>query len=308
MRPWTWLLCLPLVFLTVCAGESSLTRGEDQDPVPGKKPAEGALDLPWKPKEVADTIAALSDPDWNSRGPAIRKVVGAGRWIVPFLLVALKNPERLNRQEVAYCLGRIGDGVAVPSLLEVLGEDPPYDVVVFTVEALGRIGDPAAAGAVRACLDITYEREVYDREVGVTERKAIESREGTVHHAAAEALALLGDTSAVPVLIAGLTDNGWLRRDAAVRLRRLTACAVDFGFHLDMPDTEMKGVQEKWTAWWKENEKTFVPSREPSREAFDVYMPRDGAGKDEGTPGGGTPPGAGGEKAPGDGENEADKD
>ncbi|MHC4599203.1 MAG: HEAT repeat domain-containing protein [Planctomycetota bacterium] len=281
MKRWAWVPLIPVAFLlSVCVSQPGVT-----DEGGGGKPSEGAersaardrgpLDLPWEPKAIADAIQDLSDPEWPTRVAAIRKVVGADRWIVPFLLVALKNPEPLNRQEVAYCLGRIGDPVAVDSLIEVLEEEPEFDVIVHAADALGRIGDPAAVDALKPLLKYFLEKEEYGREVGPFEVKTLESKEGTVRHAAAEALCRLGDNSGVDVLIEGLTKNGWLRRDAAVRLRQLTGGKVDFGFFLDMKKDELDKVQAKWAEWWKANEAGFKPVVKPHRNALDVYMDRE---------------------------------
>jgi len=236
---------------------------------------ERRLDLPWKAKDIADTIQDLSDNDWQVRRDAMRDVVGAGPWIVPFLMVGLKNPNRTGRAEICYCLGRIGDRTAVPSLLELVDQDQPYDVLVFALDALGSIGDPSAAPAVRNLLE-KYElpRDLYVRQVGETELKMIESREATVKDAAAEALCRLGDNSGLEVLIENLKGNGWVRRDAAVRLNRLTGCKVDFGFYLDMPAPELEQVHAKWVAWYEAGKESFRPEKGDPREALDIYMPR----------------------------------
>jgi hypothetical protein len=300
MRRWLWVGILPLAFLlNVCVTERGASQdggaspAEPGEPAGAAEPGDGdeadpddgdpeTFAPPWDGKTIADTIEDLSFHDWAVRREAIRRIVGAGPWIVPFLQVALKNPDPDNRQEVAYCLGRIGDPAAVPSLVEILKGDPPYGVIVYVAEALGRIGDPAAAEAVRPYLEYTLERQVYGREVGPVELKIIVSREATVRHAAAEALALLGDTRGVPAIIAGLTGNGWVRRDAAVRLRRLTGGTVDFGFHLDVKDTEKKRIQKAWLDWWADHRDGFEPCRTFPREALDVYMPREDDGKEPG--------------------------
>ncbi|MHC5079391.1 MAG: HEAT repeat domain-containing protein [Planctomycetota bacterium] len=274
MRKWRWIVLVPISLTLVMCTDNPEVASQEGGGAPAVGP-EGALSLPWKPKEIADTIEDLSDPEWKVRVEAIRNVVGAGRWMVPFLLVALKNPAPLNQQEVAYCLGRIGDPVAVPSLIEVLQMEPRYDVIVFTVDALGELGDRAAVEVLQPLLKYALEKEEYGRTIGPIELKAIESRMGTVRHAAAEALARLGDFSGMPLLIQGLTLNGWLRRDASVRLRQLTGGKVDFGFHLDMPDEEKKKVQEAWMAWWEENKASFKPVLERHRTAWDIYMPRE---------------------------------
>ncbi len=299
MRRWPLLAMIPLaLLLAVCVSQPG-TSGEDaeteeakpakeaEQESPATEPAEektgtGPFTLPWAPRKIADTIQDLSCPDWAIRRDAIRRVVGAGRWMVPFLLVALKNPDPQNRMEAAYCLGRIGDPVSVPSLVEVLEQDPAYDVIVYVTDALGRIGDPQAAGAIEPLLDYSLERAIYGREVGPIETKMIVSREATVRHAAAEALALLGDNQGIPLLIEGLTGNGWIRRDAAVRLRRLTGCKVDFGFHTYMTQEQNRKAREAWSAWWEANREGFAAERAFSRDALDVYMPRKEAGPGEG--------------------------
>ncbi|GEM_PF-1913232 len=318
MRRWPLLVLVLLsMMMAVSLSRPGLSEEGDRTEPPDKaqEPAGQALPLPWAPKKIADTIEDLSCPTWKIRRDAIRRVVGAGKWIVPFLLVGLKNPDPLNRQEIAYCLGRIGDPVAVPSLLQVLEEEPRYDVLVYTVDALGILGVRAEAGKkekngkkeehpggadtltsatvkamdrasitrpIKELLAYELEKEIYGREVGPVERKVIVSREATVRHAASEALALLGDNEGVPLLIEGLGGNGWTRRDAAVRLRRLTGGEVDFGFHLDMDGEQIETVQQAWRAWWKENGEDFEAARHFTRDVLDVYMPRKEAGPGEG--------------------------
>jgi hypothetical protein len=255
-----------------CGGSSEAVR----DGGGGEGGPAAKAELPWPPKEIADTIQDLSAPEWEIRGPAARKVSEAGRWMAPFLLVALKNPDPLNRMEVAYCLGRIGDPAAAPSLVEILKEVPlpSYDQIVFVAEALGALGDPAAREALAPLLKYAVEREVYGREVGPVELKMMDSREATVRQAAAEALARLGDGSGFPLLIEGLAGNGWVRRDAAVRLNRLTGGKVDFGFYLDMPKEGLDQVIASWNGWWAKNRATFKADWRETREAYDVYEPR----------------------------------
>jgi hypothetical protein len=53
----------------------------------------------------------------------------------------------------AVLLGRLGEGRAVPALVEVLRDDVPTDAYVAALRALGRIGDPSAAPAVREFLE-----------------------------------------------------------------------------------------------------------------------------------------------------------
>ena len=97
MKRWAWVPLIPVAFLlSVCVSQPGATdEGKGGEPSKGAKQAEpsggGPLDLPWKAKEIADTIEDLSDPEWPIRVEAIRKVVGADRWIVPFLLVALNK-------------------------------------------------------------------------------------------------------------------------------------------------------------------------------------------------------------------------
>lgn len=288
-RLFRFALVAPILLLAVCVSGGGVAGEGEGDAPPPKEDAQAKpkarAELPWAPKEIADTIEDLSHPEWASRVEAIRKVVGAGRWIVPFLLVALKNPEPVNRMEAAYCLGRIGDPVASPSLIEVLEEDPTYDVIVYVADALGVLGDEDALPVLEPLTRYTLDREMYGRAEGPPgpiELKVIDSREATVRHAAAEAMARLGDNSALPVLIGGLTGNGWIRRDAAVRLRRITEAKVDFGFYLDMENEEMAQVQAQWMDWYGKNKETFRASTKPCFEALDVYMPRDdGDGGDE---------------------------
>ena len=102
MRRWMIVLFLPLVLLlTFCISEKGVVGGDEEGKEEGKGEGEGeeeGLALPWKPKDIADTLEDLADPDWDVRVKAVRKVVTAGPWIVPFLDSATKRPRTKSNQ------------------------------------------------------------------------------------------------------------------------------------------------------------------------------------------------------------------
>ncbi|MHC4779109.1 MAG: hypothetical protein ACYTFG_11085, partial [Planctomycetota bacterium] len=87
---------------------------------------------------------------------------------------------------------------------------------------------------------------------------------------AAGSLARLKDYSGVPVLIENLLSNGWVRKDALIRLRRMTGCKVDHGYNLgDGKPLRAKAV-DRWKAWWEKERDTFVPEWTDSVKVFDL--------------------------------------
>jgi HEAT repeat protein len=110
-------------------------------------------------------------------------------------------------------LGRQRAKAAAPAIMALL-ENPkkcPPDLASIAIVALGRIGDPAAADAIRPYLKVAEAVKIRD------ENTQFEVHWG-VRTNAARALAALGDRSGVPVLIELLHADQSLLRDYAQRL------------------------------------------------------------------------------------------
>ncbi|MBL7041684.1 MAG: FAD-dependent oxidoreductase [Pirellulaceae bacterium] len=136
----------------------------------------------------------------------------------------------------AILLGRLREKAAAPLLMDVL-QDPdacPPDLVSFAIVALERIGDPIAGAAIKPYLKIGESAPMDN------ENQAFELKWG-VRTNAARALARLGDTSGVPVLIELLGANQSLARDYAQRLLK-EITGQNFGKD-----------RQRWQAWWDEH-------------------------------------------------------
>lgn len=133
----------------------------------------------------------------------------------------------------AILLGRLREKAAVPLITDVL-KDPdscPPDLASFAIVALERIGDPAAVEAIKPYLKIG------DSTPMDNENQAFELKWG-VRTNAARALARLGDTSGVPMLIELLGANQSLTRDYAQRLLE------------DITGQHFGKDRQRWQAWW----------------------------------------------------------
>jgi ribulose 1,5-bisphosphate synthetase/thiazole synthase len=158
-------------------------------------------------------------------------------------------------QSSAILLGRLQERRAVPELIESI-DDPrtcsPY-LASFVIVALGRIGDEAAADAIRPYLRLLEHRPLTERseitKMGRdNETNSFEMLYGTPMHAA-RALAQLGDQSGVLVLVELLDSDLSLVRDHAERLlREITG--------------QRCGVNRKaWRRWWSEQPQGLEPNR-----------------------------------------------
>ncbi len=136
----------------------------------------------------------------------------------------------------AILLGRLGEESAVPLLADVI-RDPdtcPPDLASFAIAALERIGDPAAVEAVKPYLKMGESAPMDN------ENESFELKWG-VRTNAARALARLGDTSGVPVLIALLDASQSLTRDYAQRLLE------------EITGEHFEKDRERWLTWWDEH-------------------------------------------------------
>ena len=100
--------------------------------------------------------------------------------------------------------------------------------------------------------------------------KGRETEEGLVRNQAAESLARLGNTSGVPVLIENLGGNGWVRKDALLRLRNMTGGKTDRGYNLGKGRPERASAVKTWEAWWETNRETFKPEWVDTTEIFSL--------------------------------------
>ena len=71
---------------------------------------------------------------------------------VAHLKQALIHEHKTIASGAAVALGNLGAGEAVPDLIGVLGTHPDKSVRMLSAEALGKIGDPAAAAPLQAAM------------------------------------------------------------------------------------------------------------------------------------------------------------
>ncbi len=232
------------------------TGGGDQG-----RPARSTAEI----EKLADNLA---DSDWNVRDRAARELVKIGAPAVSCLVSRLDPQNLVQCTEALFCLEHIGAGGRA-EVEDLLGRARDFDVIVFCLRALGSIGDASSVGKIKPFLGWTSKPRPENADY--YELKMDDCRQGKIRNQAAESMARLGDTSAMPVLIAALRGNGWVRRDAIVSLRRLTDCELDFGFVLDDPEVEREKAVAKWENWWKENAATFKPKFAMSLKVMDIY-------------------------------------
>lgn len=156
-------------------------------------------------------------------------------------------------------LGRLSEQRAVPellALLALLGNPPPADygelrrtnynsdqfehpehcpppLASFIIVALGRIGDPQAASAVRPFLGVAAR-------VGVRQENTDFEIAWAIRTHAAQALARMGDLSGVPVLVELLEADQALLREYARRLLE------------DITGQQLGPDPAPWRVWWEQ--------------------------------------------------------
>lgn len=96
---------------------------------------------------------ALEAPDASVAGRAVRELGLLGRCRVDSRLLRLLDDARLRvRQEVVVALGRSGDRRGVDLLARYLTPEADPRMQTLALEALGRLGGPAARGLLEAFL------------------------------------------------------------------------------------------------------------------------------------------------------------
>jgi hypothetical protein len=235
----------------------SENRRIDEEPIPWMRPLQGQESRRVQ-EEVAVLLGLLGD-----------------RSAVPTLLEFIKErntrqfrytlPNASSRPSVplywssVILLGRFQEKEAVPAMLDLLSMSPPPEkldtfrrshyadlmfestdicpppLTSFVIAALGRIGDPKAADAIRPFLKVSDQVGIRD------ENKDFETAWGIPTNAA-WALAQMGDYSGVPVLIELLEAEQAQVRDYAHRLL------------VTITGKQLGRDQHAWEKWWEDNE------------------------------------------------------
>jgi HEAT repeat protein len=187
----------------------------------------------WKDANVAapalDTVAAtLKDASKEKRFIAVRTLanVGDGR-AVPGLIEALADPDREVRDTAVHALVKIG-AAAVPMLLKTLQEDePPFRAKAAAV--LGYIGDPRSRMPLMAALGDTEPTvranaaealAAYRKDKRLVEPLVfvLKDPDVRVRFNAAGSLWKIGDPSATPGLLELLNDTDPATRKRAAQV------------------------------------------------------------------------------------------
>jgi len=96
------------------------------------------------PEVVEPLIDILKDRDSVAQFTAVESLAEIGKVAVTYLTAELKNPDQDIVLAVVETLGRTGDPVALPPLIELLDTDPSDAVRMSVVRAMGQLGDPEA--------------------------------------------------------------------------------------------------------------------------------------------------------------------
>ncbi len=167
-------------------------------------------------RPVKQLIEILEEDNTQLKDVTSEALEKIGSGAVDLLIIALNEEDNKVRAIVAEILGKIGDNRAVEPLIAAL-EDKDINIRWRAAEALGKIGDERAAEPIIATLSKEKEGWLKNEliidlgEIG--DSRAVQpliavfrSRETNSRVAAAEALGSIGDPSAIPVLVSGLSD------------------------------------------------------------------------------------------------------
>jgi hypothetical protein len=277
------LAVLALLTLPACGSGSKGTgkeegeAGKKSEKKTGKKPSadaakkgEKAEPAAPRPRDLpADVRARLGSKDPDERSKAVREAASCGKGATKALLEILEKGEPEARTAALLALARIGDASPRAPVEDFLDKAESAEDRMGALAALARLGGASSVPVLKKFL--SYAAPVrFPPEALFMVEKGRESEEGLVRNQAAESLARIGEYSGVPVLIENLLGNGWVRKDAILRLRRMTACKLEFGYNIGAAQDERAKAVERWKAWWAENESSFKPEWTESTAVFDL--------------------------------------
>jgi HEAT repeat protein/ribulose 1,5-bisphosphate synthetase/thiazole synthase len=231
------------------------SKRTDEELIPELKPLAGT-ENPQIREEAAVLLGLLGD---RSAIPALMEFLEERdtRQFEYKLPLASSRPSVPLYWSSAILLGRFQEKKAVPAMLDLLSLSPPPEkldtfrrsgygdvmfestltcpppLTSFLIVALGRIGDPAAADAIRPYLNVSDQ-------VGIRDENTEFEISWGIRTNAAWALAQMGDLSGVPVLIELLDAEQAEVRNYAQRL-------------LETITGEKLGRDPRaWEKWWQE--------------------------------------------------------
>ena len=212
----------------------------------------------------------LGAADPATRAKAIDAIVKIGKAAGPALRAELSRGTEASRCAALLCIGRVKDYGSLAAVRAFLKKAKTMMERTYALKALGVVGNASSRMDIKLYLTYKAPKRLDESKVGWIAEKARETEQGLVRNQAAESLARQSDFTGVSVLIENLGSNGWVRRDAHIRLRRMTGCKVDFGYNLGESREERQKAIDKWKAWWKKNRLTFRPRWTKSHKVFDV--------------------------------------
>jgi HEAT repeat protein len=201
-----------------------------------------------RPEASRAAAGALNDIVPMVRVTAAHAIVSLpSREAVTLLLPMLKDKSEFVRREVAYVLGETRDRSAVTALIDLLLKDKQASVRGAAAVAVGQIGDETAVPALSQVLtgtDPTKKKKPKSSEDDFVLRSAVRSLGQIRSHAgvpaliavlensansadtrreAADALGVLGDSSALPALQAAHSsaDDPYLAEAARAAIRKI---------------------------------------------------------------------------------------
>ena len=123
-------------------------------------------------------------------------------------LAALPTADRAARAALAVVLGRTGDAAVLPALAALLPDPDVHELATEAIQRICRAHDGAlvAAFALDAATRVAALPVVIRPEDAPSVRALLDDESGEVRARACEALARIGDTSAVPALFVALGD------------------------------------------------------------------------------------------------------
>jgi HEAT repeat protein len=157
---------------------------------------------------LADLVARA---EWT--GSADRVVAEMRPVIAPRLdrfVGALRAADPAERTAIASLLGRFGDAAALPALARLLDDAAMVDTATEAIQRISRADDAAMLDALRAtepAARVAVLPAVTSRRIAPDVRGLLGDDDPEVRARACDALARIGDTSAVPALFALLGDG-----------------------------------------------------------------------------------------------------
>jgi hypothetical protein len=192
----------------------------------------------------------------------VAETIAIGGGALRDVLDALKHPVPEVREWACVILGELGKADAAEALLALALDDRDRNLGVHACEALGRL--PGIAGAMER-LKPRLTVAPFQKGHPLSEAQA-----GLLRNAAAEALTRTGSKDGIPALIDAIDGaSAEVRRDALVRLRRLTAQV--FPTTVDGPADERARSVTQWRQWWDGAKGLFKPTPSEAAQIHQVY-------------------------------------